>query len=227
MGMMPGGPSMIHWLRGRQKKPDTGQANSGLPGDPSLEQPPMPEGPKDLRGRWQSLKQSVSGTASALPRGLRLVWDASPATTLALFVASAIAGIMPAAAAWTAKLLVDAVVQGIAVHSSHHPARVWPLCSPPAAICAIGPWELPAFSAVGAIVFLAVLQLVLFALTAFLGTIRNIAQQLLQNAVAMRIQLMVMEKAATLDLSFYEDPASYDLLRRAQTDSINRPVMVI
>jgi ATP-binding cassette subfamily B protein len=43
----------------------------------------------------------------------------------------------------------------------------------------------------------------------------------------MRIQLMVMEKAASLDLSFYEDPASYDLLRRAQTDSINRPVLMI
>src|SRR6202165_374553 len=227
MGMMPGGPSMIHWLRGRQKKPDTGQANSGLPGDPSLEQPPMPEGPKDLRGRWQSLKQSVSGTASALPRVLRRVWEASPATTLELFITTAIAGIMPAAAAWTAKLLIDAVVQGIAVHNFHQPDRVWPLCASPAASCAIGPWELPAFTAIGAIVFVAVLQLALFALTALLGTIRNITQQLLQNSVAMRIQLMVMEKAASLDLQFYEDPASYDLLRRAQTDSINRPVMMI
>jgi ATP-binding cassette subfamily B protein len=36
-----------------------------------------------------------------------------------------------------------------------------------------------------------------------------------------------MEKAATLDLAFYEEPASYDLLRRAQTDSINRPVLMI
>jgi ATP-binding cassette subfamily B protein len=43
----------------------------------------------------------------------------------------------------------------------------------------------------------------------------------------MRIQLMVMEKAASLDLPFYEDPASYDLLRRAQNDSINRPVLMI
>jgi ATP-binding cassette subfamily B protein len=228
MGMMPGGgPSMIHWLRGRRQKPDTGQANSGLTGDPSLEQPPMPEGPKDLRGRWQSLKESVAGTASSLPRVLRLVWEASPATTLALFVTTAVAGVLPAAAAWTAKLLIDAVVQGIAVHNFHQPDRVWPLCTSPGASCAIGPWELPAFTAIGAIVFLAILQLALFALTALLGTIRNITQQLLQNAVAMRIQLMVMEKAATLDLAFYEDPASYDLLRRAQTDSINRPVMMI
>ena len=45
--------------------------------------------------------------------------------------------------------------------------------------------------------------------------------------MAQRIQLMVMEKAASLDLQFYEDPASYDLLRRAQTDSINRPVLMI
>jgi ATP-binding cassette subfamily B protein len=36
-----------------------------------------------------------------------------------------------------------------------------------------------------------------------------------------------MEKAASLDLAFYEDPASYDLLRRAQNDSINRPVLMI
>src|ERR1700738_4411262 len=43
----------------------------------------------------------------------------------------------------------------------------------------------------------------------------------------MSIQLMVMEKAATLDLAFYEDPAAYDLLRRAQNDSVSRPVMMI
>src|SRR5260370_31887261 len=88
-------------------------------------------------------------------------------------------------------------------------------------------WEPPVLSAVQWIVLLAVLQLALFAITALLGTLRNMTQQLLQNDVSMRIQLMVMEKAASLDLSFYEDPASYDLLRRAQTDSINRPVIMI
>src|SRR6185312_14492652 len=93
-------------------------------------------------------------------------------------------------------------------------------------VLSLGPWSSPDH-AMGAIIFFAILQLGLFALSAFLGTIRNITQQLLQNSVTMRIQLMVMEKAASLDLQFYEDPASYDLLRRAQTDSINRPVMMI
>src|SRR6202165_2803518 len=224
MGMM-GGPPSMHWWGRRNKQPDTGQANSGLTGDPALEQPPLPEGPKDLRGRWENLKQSVSGTTAALPRVLRLVWDASPATTLGLFVTTAIAGVIPAAAAYTAKLLINSVVLGIAIHNFHQPDR-----ETFAQVCAcspIGPLHTVSFSSVGMIVALAIVQLALFALTAFLSTIRNITQQLLQNSVAMRIQLMVMEKAASLDLQFYEDPASYDLLRRAQTDSINRPVMMI
>jgi ATP-binding cassette subfamily B protein len=227
MGMMPpaGGPPTMHWWIGRRKKPDSGPANSGLTGDPGLQLPPEDEGPKDLRSRWLNLKQSVAGTSAALPRVLRLVWDASPSTTLGLFITTVIAGVIPAAAAYTAKLLINAVVQGIAIHNFHQPDRV--SFASLGAPDAIGPWHTPVFTSVGVIVFLAVVQLVLFALTALLGTIRNITQQLLQNAVAMRIQLMVMEKAASLDLAFYEDPASYDLLRRAQTDSINRPVMMI
>jgi ATP-binding cassette subfamily B protein len=154
-----------------------------------------------------------------------LVWDASPATTLALFITTAIAGVIPAVAAFTAKLLTNAVVQGIGIHNFHQPDSL--------TLKAIGGpgsllfWQPPVLTAVQWIVWLAVLQLALFAVTALLGTLRNITQQLLQNDVQMRIQLMVMEKAASLDLAFYEDPASYDLLRRAQTDSINRPVMMI
>jgi ATP-binding cassette subfamily B protein len=227
--MMPptSGPPPMHWFMGRRKQGDTGPANSGLTGDPGLERPPEPEGPKDLRGRWQSLKQSVTGTTAALPRVLRLVWDASPSTTLGLFVATAIAGVIPAAAAYTSKLLINSVVQGIVIHTTHAPDRVTlpQICA--CTVNTIGPWQAPALTAVNWIVVMAVLQLALFAITALLGTIRNITQQLLQNAVSMRIQLMVMEKAASLDLPFYEDPASYDLLRRAQTDSINRPVMMI
>jgi ATP-binding cassette subfamily B protein len=227
MGMMPphgGGPPTTMWWMGRRKKPDSGPANSGLTGDTVIDQPPEDEGPKDLRGRWLNLKQSIVGTSAALPRVLRLVWDASPRTTLGLFATTVVAGVIPAAAAYTSKWLINAVVKGIVIHNTHIPDRVTIHDLDPTLSL---PFQTPVFTAVGAIVFVAVVQLALFAITALLGTIRNITQQLLQNAVAMRIQLMVMEKAASLDLSFYEDPASYDLLRRAQTDSINRPVMMI
>ena len=222
MGMMPPGhgagpPTFWMWGGRRHRKPDTGRANSGLTGDSTIDGPPD-DGPKDLRGRWNTLKQSIQGTSAALPRVMRLVWDASPRLTLALFLVTVIAGLIPAASAYTSKLLINAVVAGIAAHRFHQPDR---------AQFTVGPWQTPVFTTVRAIVIIAVVQLMLFALIALLSTIRNITQQLLQNAVSVRIQLMVMEKAAGLDLAFYEDPASYDLLRRAQTDSVNRPVMMI
>src|SRR3984893_12341447 len=220
--MMPpshGGPSSFWmWGRGRSQNAETGPANSGLTGDPVIEEPQEPQGPKDLRGRWRNLKQAVAGTTAALPGVIRLVGDASPGVTAGLFAATVVAGVIPAVSAYTSKLLVNAVVSGILVRRT---ATV-----PDIVRLDFGLWH-PAFSTLNAIIFLAVLQLLIFALIAFLSTMRNITQQLLQNDVSMRIQLLVMEEAASLDLAFYEDPASYDLLRRAQTDSINRPVLMI
>ena len=205
------------WGRRRFMKPDTGPPNSGLTGAPPVDEPPEEQGPKDLRSRWRNLRQAIRGTTAALPRVFKLVWEASPRVTAGLFVATVIAGLIPSASAYTSKLLVNAVVRGIFIHQNH--AR--DVITIPLVV-----WN-PQFNTVNAIIFLAALQLMIFALIALLSTVRNITQQLLQNSVSMRIQLMVMEKAATLDLAFYEDPASYDLLRRAQTDSINRPVMMI
>src|SRR5947209_4441806 len=213
-----GGASFWMWGRRRFTKPDTGPPNSGLSGEPPIEEPPEQQGPRDLRSRWRNLKQSITGTTAALPRVIELVWQASPRVTASLFIVTVIAGFIPAASAYTSKLLINAVVQGILIHKDGRLAdhvRV-----------DLGPLH-PGFNTLNAVIFLAVLQLAIFALIAFLSTVRNITQQLLQNSVSMRIQLMVMEKAASLDLAFYEDPASYDLLRRAQTDSINRPVMMI
>src|SRR5438445_9859766 len=115
--MMPpghgGGPPFWMWGRQRSRNPDTGPANSGLTGDPVIEEPQQPEGPKDLRSRWRNLKESVRGTAAALPLVIPLVWDASPVVTAGLFVVTVLAGLIPAMSAYTSKLLVNAVVLGI------------------------------------------------------------------------------------------------------------------
>src|SRR5437762_6642831 len=225
MGMMPPGTHgpVIWWggWGGRRRKPESGPANSGLTGDPTLEPPQQPEGPKDLRGRWETFKQAVTGTTAALPQVLRLVWEASRPTTIGLFATTALAGLVPTASVGLTLMLTNAVKEGIDVHQNHLADRL--------VLSNLGvPW-LPhlTFSVLGMIVFLAILQFVIFAVSALLNTLRNISQQLLQNSVSMRIQLMVMEKAASLDLPFYEDAGSYDLLRRAQNDSINRPVLMI
>ena len=221
--MPPGSHGPVIWWGGwrRSRKPDSGPANSGLTGDPTIEPPQQPEGPKDLRGRWENLKQSIVGTTAALPQVLGLVWDASRRITIGLFVATAVAGIVPTISVGITLMLTNAVVAGIFIHQRHVADVI--------VLNQLGvPW-LPGFrfSSVSMIVFLAGAQFVVFAVSALLNTLRNITQQLLQNSVSMRIQLMVMEKAASLDLQFYEDPASYDLLRRAQNDSVNRPVLMI
>src|SRR5437899_5064185 len=225
MGMTPpGSHGPVIWWGGwgrSRRKPESGPANSGLTGDPALEPPQEPEGPKDLRGRWDNLKLSVVGTTAALPQVLRLVWEASRPTTIGLFAATAIAGIIPTISVGITLMLTNAVVAGISINAFHLLDRV--------AFGTLGvPWlPGPTLTAVQMIVLLAALQFAIFVISALLNTLRNITQQLLQNSVSMRIQLMVMEKAASLDLPFYEDPASYDLLRRAQNDSINRPVLMI
>src|SRR5436309_16007061 len=105
MGLMPPGhgagpPSFWMWGGRRRRSPDTGTANSGLTGDSTFEGP-VDEGPKDLRGRLNSLKQSIQGTSAALRRVMRLVWEARRRLTAGLFIVTVIAALSPAACART------------------------------------------------------------------------------------------------------------------------------
>jgi ATP-binding cassette subfamily B protein len=140
-----------------------------------------------------------------------LVWTASRVLTIGLAVATVLAGIVPAVTAYIAKLLIDAVVRAITAHAAG--AQV-----PPGAF---------GLDPVGVVVLLAVAQFAIYALTSFLSTLRNVCQQLLQERVTNTIQLQIMDHAAKLDLAFFEDSASYDLLRRAQQGASSRPLFMV
>ncbi len=184
---------------------EPGASLSGLSGPADVADDDKRTERRPLRQRWSEFRRSFQGTLVALPRVLRLVWEASAASTLILFAVTVLSGFMPAATAFVAKLLVNAVVHGIQAHHS-------------------GASDAPAIRFIG---ILAVVQLGVFLATALLSTLRNISQQLLQEQVQIRIQLLIMEQAARLDLPFFEDATAYDLLRRAQDDSVRRPVMMI
>src|SRR5207245_3942165 len=123
MGMMPPGTHgpVIWWggWGGRRGKTETGPANSGLTGDPTLEPPQLPEGTKDLRGRSETFKEAVTGITAALPQVLRLVWEASRPTTIGLFITTALAGLVPTASVGLPLMLTNAVKEGIDVHQNH------------------------------------------------------------------------------------------------------------
>lgn len=149
-----------------------------------------------------------------MPRVIGLVWSASRILTIGLAIATVLAGLVPAATAYISKLLIDAVVAAITareVAAVADPVVVGPLTLDPT----------------GVVVVLVVAQFGVFAVTAFLGTLRNVCQQLLQERVTMTIQLQVMAHAARLDLAFFEDSTSYDLLRRAQQGAASRPLSLV
>jgi ATP-binding cassette, subfamily B, bacterial len=121
---------------------------------------------------------------------------------------------VPAITALIAKQLIDAVVQAITANAS----------GVAAATTRLGPLAL---DPTGTVLLLAAAQFLVFALSSFLSTLRNVCQQLLQERVTNTIQLEIMDHAAKLDLSFFEDSTSYDLLRRAQQGASSRPLFMV
>ena len=149
-----------------------------------------------------------------MPRVIGLVWSASRILTIGLAIATVLAGVVPAITAYVAKLLIDAVVRAIAANVS----------GVPAAAVEFGPLSL---DPTGIVVILAGAQFAIYALSSFLSTLRNVCQQLLQERVTNTIQLQIMDHAAKLDLAFFEDSTSYDLLRRAQQGASSRPLFMV
>src|SRR5438105_3651881 len=220
MGMMPPGSHgpviwWGGWGRGR-RNPESGPANSGLTGDPTIEPPQQPEGPKDLRGRWESLKQSVVGTTAALPQVLRLVWEASRPTTIGLFLTTALAGVIPTISVGITLTLTNAVVAGIAIHQFHLPDRI--------VFSSLGVAWLPGptLSSVQMIVLLAALQFVLFVISVLLNTLRNIFPQLVKTySFAKEVKLFglgqyFVDRYRLIANAFYDSQKS-QLVRRYMT----------
>jgi ATP-binding cassette subfamily B protein len=65
-----------------------------------------PTGPDE---RKKTIWQALANT----PRAFRLVWACSPVGTIAMALLTVVGGLLPAAQAWTAKLIVDGVVAGL------------------------------------------------------------------------------------------------------------------
>ncbi|HZS75399.1 MAG TPA: ABC transporter ATP-binding protein [Ktedonobacteraceae bacterium] len=141
---------------------------------------------------------------TGLPRVLGLVWTTNARLTLAMALVTVLRGFTPAVSVWITKQVIDSVVRAIFSR---------PGMQGPSPILML--W-----------IFVA-LQLTVNLLDRFLSTLSNIVQQLLQELVSNRIQLMVLEKANTLDLAFFEDAEFYDKLRRASDEATYKPVQMI
>jgi ATP-binding cassette subfamily B protein len=132
-------------------------------------------------------------------RALDLVWTTSPALTLTLGILTLVAGILPAAIAYVGQLIVDSVVTAMA-STSPDTKRVLSLVVMEAII----------------VVFVAASQ-------------RGISacQSLLRALLGQRVNVMILEKALTLQLSHFEDSEFYDKMTQARREASSRPLSLV
>jgi ATP-binding cassette subfamily B protein len=131
-------------------------------------------------------------------RALQLVWSTNRALSLALAGLTLFAGILPAGVAYIGALIVDAVVA--AMRSSGTARHV---------------------------VDLVLLEgLLVVAISAVQRGI-SLCQSLLRAQLGQRVNVMILEKALTLELQHFEDSEFYDKLTRARREASTRPLSLV
>jgi len=159
--------------------------------------PPQTPPEKPEEEKFQLKKVFLAFTE--LPRIVRLVWSTNRLLTATMALLSLVSGFLPALSTLATRGILDSVIN-VLTHQTTNLSQIW--------------------------FFVGGLLVINLAQSLF-STLTSIAQQLLQERVANRVQLMVLEKANTLDLTFFEDSEFYDKLRQASDESIYKPLQII
>lgn len=136
-------------------------------------------------------------------RALRLVWSTSRPLTFAFAALTLIAGLLPAGIAWTGAQIVDAVVAASQAVAAGEAAR----------FATVFEWVL--------------VEGVLVAAMAGAQRGLSLCQALLRALLGNRINVMILEKALTLELAQFEDSEFYDKLTRARREASSRPLSLV
>ncbi|HEU5378607.1 MAG TPA: ABC transporter ATP-binding protein [Ktedonobacteraceae bacterium] len=173
-------------------------SNGNAPRPPRTPQTPAGKPQRDRDDEHFELRK-IFLAFTDLPRIIRLIWSTSRWMTITMALISIISGFLPAVSVWIMRGVVDSIIFA-AFSPSHNLGPVW---------------------------FFVVAQLVVGLVLSLFSTLSNIVQQLLQERIGNRVQSMILRKADTLDLAFFEDPDFYDKLRNASNESIYKPLQMI
>ena len=131
---------------------------------------------------------------------LGLVWTTDKRLTFILAALTILAGLIPGAIAYIGKLIVDAVVLAVETDSA---ADRWTVVK----------WI--------------VVEAVLVVLMAAIQKALMVSQSLLRALLGQRVNVMILEKAQTLELSHFEDSEFYDKMTRARREASSRPLSLV
>jgi ATP-binding cassette subfamily B protein len=149
------------------------------------------------------LARGFAGVFAYSRRALELVWTTSKPLTICFALLTLIAGALPAAVAYVGALIVDAVVAAIQASSD---ARA---------------------SLTNQALWLVAAEGVLVAAIAGAQRGLNLCQSLLRAQLGQRVNVMILEKALTLELSHFENSEFYDKLTRARREASSRPLSLV
>ncbi len=146
---------------------------------------------------WSGWGERLSALRN-VPPVLKIVWQSGPiVVSLSLFV-RLIVSLLPIAALWITKLIIDVIV---GVVSGHHaaPRYLWWLVAAEFAVACFG---------------------------GVVGRVIDYLDALLADKYTRHVSIRVMKHAAGLDLMAYEDPVFYDRLERARVQATDRLGMI-
>jgi ATP-binding cassette subfamily B protein len=132
-------------------------------------------------------------------RAVELVWSTSRRLTICLGLLTIAAGVLPASVAYIGSLIVDAVVAAIRLGGTDAER----------------------------VLRLVMLEGVLVAATAAAQRGISLCQSLLRAQLGQRVNVMILEKALTLELQHFEDSEFYDKLTRARREASSRPLSLV
>ena len=151
----------------------------------------------------QEAKRNFLGVFRYSRRAMVLVWTTNPRLTIFLGILTVMAGILPAAMAWIGALIIDAVVAAIELYRQTNQAEYQQI-----------------FALVGA-------EAIIVATLAGAQRGISLCQALLRAQLGQRINVMILEKALTLELAQFEDSEFYDKLTRARREASSRPLSLV
>jgi len=133
-------------------------------------------------------------------RAVSLVWSTSRGFTIGMALLSVISGVLPGAIAYVGKLIIDAVIAASASGTDEDRNR--------------------ALMFVGA-------EMGLVVLWALAQRGMQVLRSLLRAVLGHRVNVMILEKALTLDLVNFEDSELYDKMTRARREASSRPLSLV
>lgn len=135
-----------------------------------------------------------------VPGTFKILWETSPAGTIAIALTSLVSALLPAAMAWVGKLIIDAVVRASASGLEVDRARVYRLV---------------------------MTELALMAGTTVLTRIGRYLHEVIGAKLGAHLSGRIVEKALSLELRHFEDSAVYDKMQNARREAGYRPLTLV